>query len=59
MPANCLPSMTTPAPVVQAMIDYRGTTAAALQTMIDRGFKTAVGMGLDAAAAKAAAMAAR
>ncbi len=48
-----------PTPVVQAMIDYRGTTAAALQTMIDHGFKTAVGMGLDAAAAKAAAMAAR
>lgn len=48
-----------PAPVVQAMIDYRGTTAAALQTMIDHGFKAAVGAGLDAAAAKAAAMAAR
>ncbi|MCW6512673.1 pyrroline-5-carboxylate reductase family protein [Lichenifustis flavocetrariae] len=47
-----------PAPVVQAMIDYRGTTAAALQTMIDCGFKTAVGAGLDAAAKKAAAMAA-
>ena len=48
-----------PAPVVQAMIDYRGTTAAALQTMIDHGFKTAVAAGLDAAATKAAAMAAR
>lgn len=48
-----------PTPVIQAMLDYRGTTAAALQTMIDHGFKTAVGAGLDAAAAKAAAMAAR
>lgn len=47
-----------PAPIVQAMIDYRGTTAAALQAMIDRGFKASVGAGLDAAAAKAAAMAA-
>lgn len=47
-----------PAPIVQAMIDYRGTTAAALQTMIDRGFKTAVAAGLEAAAAKSAAMAA-
>ena len=36
------------------MIDYRGTTAAALVTMIDRGFKTAVAAGLDAASAKAA-----
>jgi hypothetical protein len=25
-----------PAPIVQEMIDYRGTNAAALQTMIDR-----------------------
>lgn len=47
-----------PAPIVQAMIDYRGTTAAALQAMIDGGFKKAVGAGLDAASAKAAAMAA-
>lgn len=47
-----------PAPIVQAMIDYRGTTAAALQTMIDNGFKAAVGAGLEAAAAKSAAMAA-
>lgn len=47
-----------PAPIVQAMIDYRGTTAAALQAMIDGGFKTAVGAGLDAASAKAADMAA-
>jgi pyrroline-5-carboxylate reductase len=46
-----------PPPIVQAMIDYRSTTAAALQTMIDRGFKAAVGAGLDAASARAAAMA--
>ena len=47
-----------PGPVVQAMIDYRGTTAAALQTMIDHGFKAAVAAGLDAASEKAATMAA-
>lgn len=47
-----------PRTVVQAMIDYRGITAAALQTMIDHGFKTAVAAGLDAAAAKTVAMAA-
>lgn len=46
-----------PAQIVQAMIDYRGTTAAALQAMIDRGFTDAVAAGLEAAAAKAAAMA--
>jgi len=46
-----------PAQVVQTMIDYRGVTAAALQTMIDRGFTDAVAAGLDAAAAKAAALA--
>lgn len=48
-----------PAQVVQAMIDYRGTTAAALQTMMDRGFTDAVAAGLEAAAAKASAMAPR
>jgi pyrroline-5-carboxylate reductase len=47
-----------PAQIVQAMIDYRGTTAAALQTMMDRGFTESVAAGLEAAAAKAAAMAA-
>lgn len=47
-----------PARIVRAMIDYRGTTAAALQTMVDRGFKAAVAAGLDAAVSKAAAMAA-
>lgn len=46
-----------PSRVVQEMIDYRGTTAAALQTMIDRGFAEAVAAGLDAASAKAAGMA--
>jgi len=48
-----------PAQIVQAMIDYRGTTAAALQTMIDRGFTESVAAGLEAAAATAAAMASR
>jgi len=43
--------------IVKEMIDYRGTTAAALQTMLDRGFNQAVASGLDAAAAKAAALA--
>ncbi|MBI2254067.1 MAG: hypothetical protein HYU58_05570 [Proteobacteria bacterium] len=33
-------------------IGYQGTTAAALETMIARGFKDAVGAGLDAALAK-------
>jgi pyrroline-5-carboxylate reductase len=46
-----------PAQIVQAMIDYRGTTAAALQAMMDRGFTDSVAAGLEAAAAKAAAMA--
>lgn len=46
-----------PAQIVQAMIEYRGTTAAALQAMIDRGFTDSVAAGLEAAAAKAAAMA--
>lgn len=45
-----------PASIVREMIDYRGMTAAALETMIDHGFKTAVDAGLDAAAAKGAAM---
>ncbi len=46
------------AEIVQAMIDYRGTTAAALQAMLDRGFNESVAAGLEAAAAKASAMAA-
>lgn len=45
-----------PAQIVQAMIDYRGTTAAALQAMLDRGFTESVAAGLEAASAKAAAM---
>lgn len=45
-----------PAAIVQEMIDYKGTTAAALSTMLERGFSDAVGAGLDAASAKASAM---
>jgi hypothetical protein len=37
MRANSGPSR-FPASIIQAMIDYRGTTAPALQTMIGRGF---------------------
>lgn len=44
------------AAIVQGMIDYRGTTAAALQTMLDNGFDRAVALGLSAASAKAAAL---
>ncbi|WP_152048381.1 pyrroline-5-carboxylate reductase family protein [Aureimonas psammosilenae] len=44
--------------IVKEMIDYRGMTAAALQTMLDQGFNQAVGAGLDAGLAKGAAMAA-
>jgi pyrroline-5-carboxylate reductase len=46
-----------PAEIVQAMIDYRGVTAAALQAMMDSGFTESVAAGLEAAAVKAAAMA--
>lgn len=42
--------------IVKEMIDYRGTTAAALQTMLDSGFNQAVAAGLEAASAKAAAL---
>ena len=38
-----------PAQMVQAMLDYRGTTAAGLQAMIDAGFRQSVDAGLDAA----------
>jgi pyrroline-5-carboxylate reductase len=38
-----------PSAVVQEMIDYKGTTAAALSTMLAQGFGKAVGAGLDAA----------
>lgn len=43
-----------PSQIVQEMIDYRGTTAAALTTMRARGFVDAVRAGLEAAARKAA-----
>lgn len=42
--------------VVDAMIDYRGMTAAALITMREQGFDQAVGAGLDAALRKAATL---
>ncbi|WP_084731014.1 pyrroline-5-carboxylate reductase dimerization domain-containing protein [Microvirga vignae] len=45
-----------PTVIVQDMIDYRGTSAAALVTMVTRGFRESVSAGLDAAAKKAAAM---
>lgn len=45
-----------PADMVQAMLDYRGTTAAGLQAMIDAGFKHAIDAGLDAAEAAAQRM---
>lgn len=46
-----------PAAMIAAMIGYQGTTAAALETMIARGFVQAVGAGLDAALAKGRKMA--
>jgi hypothetical protein len=39
------------------MIDYRGTTAAGPQAMMDHSFMGSVTAGLEAAAAKAAEMA--
>jgi pyrroline-5-carboxylate reductase len=45
------------AQIVQDTIDYRGTTAAALPTMIGRGFMEAVAAGLEAASAKGEVMA--
>lgn len=42
---------------VRTFLDYRGTTAAGIQGMVDSGFVDAVGAGLDAAAAAACAMA--
>ncbi|MFF7710813.1 pyrroline-5-carboxylate reductase dimerization domain-containing protein [Pseudomonas sp. NPDC007930] len=45
-----------PAAVVQEMIDYKGTTAAALNSMLAQNFSQAVAAGLDAAGAKASAM---
>lgn len=46
-----------PANLVQTFIDYRGTTAAALQAMLDGGFRHLVAEGLRSAEAKAASMA--
>ena len=46
-----------PSAIVQEMIDYRGTTAAALTTMRAHGFANAVRAGLEAAARQAADMA--
>lgn len=43
------------AAIVKEMIDYRGTTAGALQAMLDGGFNRAVADGLEAASMKAAA----
>lgn len=43
--------------IVKEMIDYRGTTAAALQAMIDNGFNAAVAVGLRAALKKAVSIA--
>lgn len=48
-----------PADMLQAMLDYRGTTAAGLQAMIEAGFKQAVDAGLEAAEAAAQRMQAR
>ncbi|MEX6503621.1 pyrroline-5-carboxylate reductase family protein [Pseudomonas zhanjiangensis] len=45
-----------PAAMVEAMLDYRGTTAAGLQAMIEAGFKQAVDAGLEAAEAAARRM---
>jgi pyrroline-5-carboxylate reductase len=45
------------AAMIAAMIGYQGTTAAALDTMIARGFREAVAAGLDAAFAKGKSMA--
>ncbi|WP_439861235.1 pyrroline-5-carboxylate reductase family protein [Pseudomonas sp. MBLB4136] len=45
-----------PAQMVQAMLDYRGTTAAGLQAMLDAGFRQAIEAGLEAAEAAAQRM---
>jgi pyrroline-5-carboxylate reductase len=46
-----------PGRMIKVLKDYRGTTAAALTAMMERGFSDAVYAGLDAAARKATAMA--
>ncbi len=47
-----------PGAILDALIGYRGTTAAALETMRAAGFERAVAAGLEAAEARALAMAA-
>jgi pyrroline-5-carboxylate reductase len=46
----------SPADTVEAFLDYRGTTAAAIETMRDAGFDEAVAKGLAAAFTKSIAM---
>ncbi|WP_192254342.1 pyrroline-5-carboxylate reductase family protein [Mesorhizobium silamurunense] len=46
----------SPADTVEAFLDYRGTTAAAIETMRDAGFDEAVAKGLAAAFLKSIAM---
>lgn len=48
-----------PADLVQTFIDYRGTTAAALEAMLDGGFRRLVHKGLKAAEARVGSMASR
>ena len=45
-----------PADTVEAFLDYRGTTAAAIETMREAGFDEAVAKGLAAAFEKSIAM---
>ncbi len=47
---------TMPAEIVKAFVDYKGTTAAAIQKMRELGFAAAVRGGLDAAYLKAQAL---
>jgi pyrroline-5-carboxylate reductase len=42
---------------LKEMIDYRGLTAAALQTMLDKGFNQVVAAGLDAGIEKGKSLA--
>ena len=46
-----------PADIVRTFVDYRGTTAAAIEAMLDRGFRGLVREGLRSAEARAASMA--
>jgi pyrroline-5-carboxylate reductase len=46
----------SPAETVQTFLDYRGTTAAAIETMREAGFEQAVANGLAAAFRKSIAM---